>query len=112
MSEVFLDMPSAAAFAGFSLRHFRRVVEEDQIPVITLPGRKHGKFFILRQELEKWRTDNGHKRDTTRPPKGAARIGEVAESMDCSVNTARKRLRKMGIEPVKRGHVEYWPVNV
>gem|GEM_PF-1475992 len=41
--KMFLDIPTAATMAGFSLRHFRRIIEEDSIPIVQI-GRK---FFIL-----------------------------------------------------------------
>lgn len=47
---VFLDFPTAAEEAGMSIRHFRRSVEDDKIPVVQI-GRK---FFLLRAEFEKW----------------------------------------------------------
>jgi hypothetical protein len=35
-----LDIPSAAFQAGYSPRHFHRIIEDDHIPV-TLIGQKH-----------------------------------------------------------------------
>jgi hypothetical protein len=49
---MFLDIPTAAEMAGFSLRHFRRIIEEDRIPVIQI-GRK---FFILGRDFSSWQT--------------------------------------------------------
>lgn len=48
--KMFLDIPTAAEMAGFSIRHFRRIIEEDCIPVMQI-GRK---FFILGTEFTKW----------------------------------------------------------
>jgi len=48
---MFLDIPTAAEMAGFSLRHFRRIIEEDQIPIIQI-GRK---FFILGRDFTSWK---------------------------------------------------------
>ena len=48
----FWDIPSAAATAGYSSRHFRRIIEEDGIPVMRI-GRK---FFILGRDLENWQS--------------------------------------------------------
>ena len=46
----FWDIPSAAVEAGYSSRHFRRIIEEAGIPVMRI-GRK---FFILGRDLENW----------------------------------------------------------
>jgi hypothetical protein len=46
----FWDIPSAAHQAGYSSRHFRRIIEEDGIPVMQI-GRK---FFILGRDFENW----------------------------------------------------------
>jgi hypothetical protein len=46
----FWDIPSAASEAGYSSRHFRRIIEEAGIPVMRI-GRK---FFILGRDLENW----------------------------------------------------------
>jgi hypothetical protein len=48
----FWDIPSAAVQAGYSSRHFRRIIEEDGIPVMRI-GRK---FFILGRDFEQWRS--------------------------------------------------------
>ncbi len=49
-SPIFVDIPHAAGLAGFSVRHFRRIMEEDRIPIIQI-GRK---FFILGKEFDRW----------------------------------------------------------
>ena len=54
----FLDIPSAAYMAGFSSRHFRRIIEEDHIPVMRI-GRK---FFIVARDLEEWKATRGEER--------------------------------------------------
>lgn len=46
----FLDIPTAAGMAGFSLRHFRRIIAEDRIPIVQI-GRK---FFILGRDFTTW----------------------------------------------------------
>lgn len=51
--KMFLDIPTAAGMAGFSLRHFRRIMEIDQIPIVQI-GRK---FFILGRDFSKWKAD-------------------------------------------------------
>jgi hypothetical protein len=48
--KMFLDIPTAAGMAGFSLRHFRRIIEEDRIPIMQI-GRK---FFILGRDFTSW----------------------------------------------------------
>jgi hypothetical protein len=48
--KMFLDIPTAADLAGFSLRHFRRIIEEDRIPIVQI-GRK---FFILGRDFMNW----------------------------------------------------------
>ena len=52
-AKVFLDIPTAAAMAGFSLRHFRRIMEVDHIPIVHI-GRK---FFILGRDFSSWEAD-------------------------------------------------------
>ena len=54
----FLDIPSAAFQAGYSPRHFRRIIEEDRIPVMQI-GRK---FFIITRDLEAWKSTRGEAR--------------------------------------------------
>jgi len=49
-TKMFLDIPTAAEMAGFSLRHFRRIIEEDSIPIVQI-GRK---FFILGRDFASW----------------------------------------------------------
>ncbi len=46
----FLDIPNAAGLAGFSVRHFRRIIEDDSLRIIPI-GRK---FFILGADFERW----------------------------------------------------------
>ena len=54
----FLDIPSAALQAGYSARHFRRIIEEDRIPVMQI-GRK---FFIVARDFEAWKSTKGEAR--------------------------------------------------
>ncbi len=54
---IFLDIPRAAELVGISLRHFRRMVEDDEIPSFSI----RGKFFLLGRELEKWSTEKSKK---------------------------------------------------
>ena len=51
-TKMFLDISSAAEMAGFSIRHFRRIIEEDRIPIVQI-GRK---FFILGRDFQSWVT--------------------------------------------------------
>jgi len=53
-----LDLTSAAFEAGYSTRHFRKIIEEDQIPLLQV-GRK---FFILARDLEAWKETKGEAR--------------------------------------------------
>ena len=54
----FLDIPTAAFQAGYSPRHFRRIIEEDRIPVMQI-GRK---YFIVTRDLEAWKSTRGEAR--------------------------------------------------
>ena len=58
MQKRFWDIPSAAVQAGFSSRHFRRIIEEDRIPVMQI-GRK---FFIVGRDFEAWQVTRGQAR--------------------------------------------------
>ena len=57
--KMFLDIPTAAEMAGFSIRHFRRIIEEDGIPIVQI-GRK---FFILSRDFASWETNKRDKRN-------------------------------------------------
>ncbi len=57
-TKMFLDIPTAAELAGFSIRHFRRIIEEDQIPIVQI-GRK---FFILGRDFTTWESSKRVKR--------------------------------------------------
>ena len=50
VKRTFLDIPNAAGLAGFSVRHFRRIIEDERIRIIQI-GRK---FFILGADFERW----------------------------------------------------------
>jgi hypothetical protein len=54
---MFLDIPNAAGLAGFSVRHFRRIIEEEQIRIVQI-GRK---FFILGSDFERWQAQKKSK---------------------------------------------------
>ena len=56
--KMFLDIPTAAELAGFSIRHFRRIIEEDRIPIVQI-GRK---FFILGRDFTSWASNKKLKR--------------------------------------------------
>jgi hypothetical protein len=51
--KMFLDIPNAAGIAGYSVRHFRRIIEEERIRVIQI-GRK---FFIMGTDFERWQAN-------------------------------------------------------
>jgi hypothetical protein len=51
---MFLDIPNAAGLAGFSVRHFRRIIEEERIRIVQI-GRK---FFIMGADFERWQATN------------------------------------------------------
>jgi hypothetical protein len=57
-TKMFLDIPTAAELAGFSIRHFRRIIEEDRIPIVQI-GRK---FFILGRDFTTWESSKKLKR--------------------------------------------------
>ena len=50
---MFLDIPNAAELAGFSVRHFRIIIEDEQIRIVQI-GRK---FFILGRDFERWQAN-------------------------------------------------------
>lgn len=57
-TKMFMTVPNAAAQAGFSLRHFRRLITDDHIPVVQI-GRK---FFILGRDFDSWEIKREAKR--------------------------------------------------
>ena len=57
VKRMFLDIPNAAELAGFSVLHFRRIIEEERIRIVQI-GRK---FFILGADFEKWQANNRRK---------------------------------------------------
>ena len=77
----FLDISSAAFEAGYSPRHFRRIIEEDGIPVLQI-GRK---FFILSRDLEAWKST-----------KGEARFQQTLQQLDGWI----KQGAKSSVEPI------------
>ncbi len=54
---LFLYIPNAAELAGFSVRHFRRIIEEERILIVQI-GRK---FFIMGADFERWQTSHRRK---------------------------------------------------
>ena len=74
-SKMFMDIPTAAGMAGFSLRHFRRIIEEDRIPVMQI-GRK---YFIVARDLEEWKSTRGE-----------ARLDAAIQQLDGWLKTAPK----------------------
>ena len=71
----FLDIPSAAFQAGYSSRHFRRIIEEDKIPVMQI-GRK---LFIIARDLEAWKST-----------KGEARFQQAVQQLDVWIKDAQR----------------------
>lgn len=57
--KMFLDIPTAASLSGFNIRHFRRLIEEDSIPIMVI-GRK---FFILVRDFETWKNTKKSKKN-------------------------------------------------
>jgi excisionase family DNA binding protein len=53
-TKTFLTIPEAAERAGFSARHFRRIIENERIPVIQI----RQKFFILGRDFQSWKSRN------------------------------------------------------
>ena len=53
-----IDIPSSAFQAGYSPRHFRKIIEEDHIPVVQV-GQK---YFITASDLETWKSTHGEAR--------------------------------------------------
>lgn len=53
VKKTFLDIPNAAQLAGFSVRHFRRIIEDERIRIVQI-GRK---FFILGADFERWQAE-------------------------------------------------------
>lgn len=50
-----MNVEKAAKLAGYSIRQFRRVMDEDRIPVVIFPGGQGGeKFFIMTRDMEAW----------------------------------------------------------
>ncbi len=58
-----LGISTAAKMAGFSTRHFRRIIEEERIRVIQI-GRK---FFILASDFSHWEMSKKPPVDHTEP---------------------------------------------
>ena len=57
IKRTFLDIPNAAELAGFSVRHFRRIIENERIRIVQI-GRK---FFILVADFERWQASKKSK---------------------------------------------------
>ena len=51
--KTFLEMPNAAAAAGFSLRHFRRIIRDAGIRRVKI-GRR---FFVIGEDLQRWKNE-------------------------------------------------------
>ena len=51
-NSLFLNLSKASALAGFSSRHFRRIIEEEKIRTLRV-GRK---FFVLSSDFHNWKS--------------------------------------------------------
>jgi hypothetical protein len=51
---VFVGMEHGAAVSGFSLRHFRRLIAEDRVPIQPIGKGKRKKFFIVARDFNAW----------------------------------------------------------
>ena len=78
-----LDIPSAAFQAGYSPRHFRRIIEEDHIPVILI----RQKYFITAADLETWKSTHGE-----------ARLDQCLKQLDVWLKNTEER---RGAQPVQ-----------
>jgi hypothetical protein len=99
----FLDIPSAAYQAGYSPRHFRRIIEEDHIPVVLI-GQK---YFITVADLETWKSTHGEARleecfivtrdlEAWKSTRGEARLTEAIKQLDGWM----KQANQSALEPV------------
>ena len=79
-----LDIPTAAEFAGFSSRHFRRIIEEDHIPVMQIGE----KMFIDARDFEDWKATRGE-----------ARLGAALKQVDGWVSTSMARFSLFSDQP-------------
>ena len=59
VKKTFLDIPNAAELAGFSVRHFRRIIEDERIRIVQI-GRK---FFILGRDFSTWESSKKSRRN-------------------------------------------------
>ena len=50
-NKTFLAITEAAELAGFSSRHFRRIIKSARIPVMQI----RQKFFILERDFRSWK---------------------------------------------------------
>ncbi len=51
-NKMFLDLSTASSLAGFSSRHFRRIIEEEKIRTMRIGG----KFFVLGSDFNSWQS--------------------------------------------------------
>ena len=61
--KMFLDIPTAAEMAGFSIRHFRRIIEEEHLRIIEIEGGRRPKFYILGKDFQNWENSKKAKRN-------------------------------------------------
>ena len=58
-AKTFLNISSAARLDGYSVRHFRRIIEDNEIPVMEI-GRK---LFISSKDFEQWQASQSQDGD-------------------------------------------------
>lgn len=53
MSKLIIDIPEAAESKNYSLRHFRRILQEMQVRILEFGNGKRKKFFVLRADIDR-----------------------------------------------------------
>ena len=56
--KMFLDIPTAAELAGFSVKGMRIAIQNDKIPIVPIKR----KFFILGRDFEIWQKSKKSKK--------------------------------------------------
>lgn len=102
-----IDIPTAAVAAGFSLRQFRRVIEDDGIQ-ITWFGRK---AFLVVEEFEKWLAEQPKRPETNAALEQIFDValkrmiealpGDPAENRTMAINFLCKHSHELKAEDVK-----------
>lgn len=58
----YLTIPRCAELSGFSVRQFRRFVEQDEIPIMRMGKRGPGHCFITADDFRSWWSTKGFRR--------------------------------------------------